>query len=285
MQVKSRIMFHVLLNRFHAKAQLKFLKALPAKTAKELGEIKVDADDASPLLLQPTSLIEKIHYSWFIPSFEKLPKAILPSVLASLPHRHAIGLSKRTGYAISEKVPSQPVKTFLINTLYTHFGRKEILPLLFLPTTSLSVLLTLAKEELIKVINFLGLYDLAGGIRKILDQKTVKNIYAALSVDQQRFLRSCLNYKEKFTLPPLGLDQWNGDPKKLDQLLHKRGMLRLGRALSGHHPDFAWHVVHILDAGRGEALLKYCQKEATPDVSEVFTNQTIKVINYINKKS
>jgi len=65
--------------------------------------------------------------------------------------------------------------------------------------------------------------------------------------------------------------------------LHRRGIMRLGYALSGQHPDFIWHLSHRLDIGRGRLLKKNNFKNEIAGVTMPLQQQVANIINFINK--
>ena len=94
-----------------------------------------------------------------------------------------------------------------------------------------------------------------------------------------------MHHKDKVATPSLGLDKWRGNCEKLKTVLQTRGLVRLGKALSGEHPDFIWHLIHILDTGRGQALLKYYSKSAVPGITSALAQQLANLMNFLKKKS
>lgn len=278
-------MIRVLLQRFARSDREAIFKNLPQSTVQNILNQEIHSDDVSLLLAQPQELIGKVHYSWLQEAFNRIPSALAPFVLTALPKPHAEGLSRLSGQPISSIVLAEPINRFLVNTLYESFEKREILPLEYLPPSPQSNLLKLSKAELSQVFNFLGLYDLADAIRHIVDKKRLTIIYACLDVEQQRFLRNCLHQKEKLVISKIALDQWDGDRKKLEIMLHKRGIMRFGKAISGEHPDFVWHIVHTLDSGRGKNLLSFYEPKGIPGVTDALGLQLNSVINFLNKKT
>ena len=128
------------------------------------------------------------------------------------------------------------------------------------------------------------MYDLAEGIRHIVDRKKLKAIYLCLSHREQAFLRICLHKKEKLAAPKLDIDKWDGSREMLHRVLHRRGMLRLGKALSGQERHFVWHLVHLLDTGRGNIILQYYAEQPVAGVTPLLIQQVVSVINFIKPK-
>lgn len=285
MQSKDWLIFRILLNRFHPKSNELFLKNMPQDEARFVLNQKFSSTDVSLLLTQPESLIEKIHYSWLLDTFNKIPKSLHASILASMPDVQYKALSQALNIPEKKLNLSPIAKRFLINMLYAQFEKKEILPLEFLPENPLLFLCSLKKQQLVTLIDYLGIYDLAEEIRHIVEKNLLKDIYSCIPLKKQHFLKNCLNQKEKLVTPRLDLDNWDRDSQKLEKILHKRGMIRLSHALSGLHPDFIWHLIHLLDSGRGRIIASHYKEEEIPSVSQALIAQVINVNNYLNKTS
>ncbi len=101
----------------------------------------------------------------------------------------------------------------------------------------------------------------------------------------QHFLRICLHKKERVAAPTLNIDQWDGDPEKFNLILHHRGLFRLSKALSGQPMSFVWHVIHLLDTGRGKAVLKNYQQVSVAGITPFLIQQVLAIIDFIKKKA
>lgn len=278
MQAKGWIMMRVLLNRFHKGSPESALNILSQDEVKTIMGLKFNSEDFKPMLAKTEAQLSKIHYSWLLPAIEKLPPNVRSIVVGALAKAQVIGLSKQ--FSPKDTSPISPlVKDFLLNSIYRYVQDPNVMPLEYLPQGPLNRLFDFEKQELVELIDFLGLYDLAIEIRSIVDKKILQQVYNCMTPKKQQFLRICLHQKEKITTPRLELEGWHGDCKKLNALLHKRGLLRLGKALAGQHPDFLWHFTRILDTGRGAIISKYYQKEAIPNVTTALTQQVINVMN------
>lgn len=285
MQAKGLIMMRVLLNRYHQGSPEAFLGGISKEDSKQVTTLDITSQDVAQALRQPKDVLQKIHYSWVAPSVQQFSKGMQVLIISALPKGSSSSLSKILKVTPSVKPPSIPVRLFLINLLCSKLKIEEVLPPAYLPQTSLSTLANFKKSQLIELIDFLGLYDLAEEIRQIVDKKSLKNIYGCLSIKKQHFLRICLHQKEKLTTTRIGLERWQGDCKQLERILHRRGIVRLGYALSGQHPDLLWHIVHRLDTGRGNVLKKYWSKDEIPGVTSALTQQVLSLMNFFKKMS
>lgn len=282
MDTKSWMMLKVLINRFNPKAGSALLKFLPQEEAQKVANINIASTDITPLLNQPQRLLDRMHYSWVAPYLEKFPPNLIPFAMGAFSPSLSAKLGK--SLAIQPMKLSPPIKAFMVQKIYSMMNETEHLPVEYLPESELSPLLNWKKNELVRLIDYLGLYDLSSEIRHIVNKKYLDNLYSCLSQHELYYLKLCLYQKEKLVSPKLGINPTEKNPEKLKSILHQRGISRLGKALSGQHPDLIWYVVHTLDVGRGKILLGYCQKEQIVNVTSILKSQVINVMNFLKKE-
>ncbi|MGZ3633041.1 MAG: hypothetical protein ACXWM7_01775 [Parachlamydiaceae bacterium] len=285
MEQKSAIMLRVLMNRYHQGAPDVLLAGLPKDDAADVLAQNISSSDASKILQSPVDLLgEKIHYSWLVPVLETFSKPMQSFLISALPQQNAQALSHLMKRPL---VPTQAtsVREYLLSLLCQKFSKRSVMPIEFLPETSLTKLGTLNKAELIELIDYLGLFDLAEELRYIVDNVLVKSIYNCLSPKKQHFLRASLHKKEKLKAGKIGLMNWKGDRLQLERLLHRRGLLRFSYALAGQNKDFVWHIVHRLDVGRGHLIGKYYSSKEFPGVTAFLCQQVLNTLNFLNKTS
>lgn len=220
--------------------------------------------------------LDCIHWSWFIPTLKSYSAKEQKLFLSALSSQARENLAQELGFPSPPKEELTELGVlFLRQTLLTSLigHQSRTLPPEYLPESPLKPLLDLSKQKLIRLIDFLSLYDLAAELRQIVETKILKKIYSLLSEEQKRFLKMAMAHKEPYPLPRLKLEQWDGSEDSLHLLLHKRGLARLGAALSTEDPDLAWYICHQLDIGRGNALFKLCAREAASDISDGIIRQ------------
>ena len=279
MDKRECMSLRVLINRFNPKAGNRLLNFLHEEDKQAVRDIEIDSTLLTPLLEQPQNGVAKIHYSWIEPLISHFPSSLQPAVLSSLTSEQKEGLDAQ---------PSLPlphfVRIFYLNQIYALLKIDEHFPLEYLPTTPLSSLLQWKKQELMHLADFLGLYDLAAEMRHIVNRDQLKNIYSCLTPKQFHYLKICLHQKEKIISPKLGLDFSQSNCAKLKQVVHKRGLIRLGKALCGEHRDFVWHLAHILDKGRGNLLLKEYRESPFEKVTPILKQQVMHLMNYLKSE-
>ena len=143
---------------------------------------------------------------------------------------------------------------------------EDLLPKQHLFPSPMNVLLELPRNKLMVLIDLLGIYDLAADLRRVIDKALLEKIHGALSPHQLQFLQYASSSSLKWTPPPLYLERWDGDKKKLTAALHKRGLLRLAKALFLEDTHFKWHLTHKLDTDRGAFLMKLFAGKEDPDM-------------------
>lgn len=282
--VRKSIFFKVLLNRFHPTSGETILKSLPQVEAKEIFKQLLTSPDAAAAIGLAEELISRTHYSWLVPVIQKMPKELQGITVAALPEPQS---SKLKHFLNLKHLPvslAPSVKSFVLNQLYVQWRPQEALPLAYLPPSPLQALLQFSKHDLVELIDFLSLYDLSDAIRHIVDKKYLKKIYFYLDAHKQQFLRICLHKNEKITVPKLNIEKWDGNSESLKHLLHKRGLFRLGKTLCGQSPLFVWHLIHILDTGRGATLLSYYKEAEIPGITPILLQQILAVVNFLNLK-
>ena len=251
MNTRGLRILNVLLNRYEISEKKELLKFLPSKFQEELSAQDLPFSAIAPLLFQHQHTLEKLHYSWLEEPLKIFPDEIKALLISSLLPFQRKGL--QADFKVFTFLPSS-IKNFFKTKVFQFLKIESVLPVEFLPQSELAILLQMDKEKLVEIIDFLGLYDLAAHVRKIVNPNHLKKIYTALSPKEFHFLKLCINAKEKLSSPPIEIDIAKSSPAAIKKNIHKRGLARLARALSEEHQDFVWHLAHTLDRGRGKIL-------------------------------
>jgi hypothetical protein len=154
--------------------------------------------------------------------------------------------------------PSHQGRSFLLKTLLQALlsSQPNLLPIDYLPESTLTSLLELTKKDLLWLIDGLSLYDLAKELQHVVDRTILKQIAKFLTPDKKHLFTQLSTRGDPLVHQPLYLNQWDGQSDSLRALLHRRGLQRLAIALASAYPDLVFYLSHRLDIGRGTTLLK-----------------------------
>jgi hypothetical protein len=279
MNSSLNLVLNVLLNKQDSLEKNNLLSFLEDSDKLEI-EKKIDVIDLDLSVLFKKSLIDNIHYSWFIPLLNSYKKEEIDFFLLSLEDDKKKSLEKILNHKCKDFTISKEVKNFFLSLLYENLisSNSNLLPLNYLPKSNLSILLTLSKKNIVKIINYLSLYDLVKEVKYILDTKKLKKIYSFLSLDEKNFLNKIFKYQESFRTKRLNLEKNTLEKKTIRNILHKRGLERLALALSLEEENFIWYIMHFLDIGRACILEKLIKKEKST-IANIITSQILYIID------
>ncbi len=231
-------------------------------------------------------LIDTIHYSWFIPVLKIYPDKESSLFLLSMSPSYQEHLSKLLNINAQKIQLSKLAIGYFREILQQAILDKEesLLPIEYLPSSKLNILLTLSKKQLILLIDYLSMYDLALELKHIVETKTLKKIYSFLSEDEKSFLQKIIKHNPFYPSSRMKLEHADISEKKFKTYLHKYGINRLSKALSGESMDLLWYICHYLDIGRGTALFKACAKDKISGVSEIITSHILQICKMIKTK-
>ncbi|PJD97339.1 MAG: hypothetical protein CK425_03625 [Parachlamydia sp.] len=279
------MMLKVLLNRYHEKKIKDFIALLPAEDGQAIAKIPIDFNEPEAILWNFDKKVGLIHYSWYAPIFKKIPVHEASWMLQVLPQRSAVKLQQVCQIPFTGVKLSPFARAFASHYLWKQIEDPAILPLEFVPQTPLSVLMQFSREQLLEIIDLLGVYDLTEKVRHIVDKNRLKSIYSSLKPRELQFLHHCLNQQAKIVVSPLKLNDWDGTAQSLRRKLHRRGLSRLGYSVKEESPHFLWYFLRKFDIGRA-ALLQHCfdKEEITQKVRGELIQQLLNLVNFRNKK-
>lgn len=276
-------MLKVLMNRYHHGPSSVLLKFLPKDEALLASNQEINSTDFQAILNHPFDVLDRTHYSWLKPLIEEFAAPLCPYFISSLSPSQSQAIKKLYSDQLTIPRLAKSIKPFFLRALYKKFNADARLPIHFLPQTTLTPLANWQKQEIVELINFLGMHDLATEIRRVVSRNDLKNVYPCLSPHQISYLKMCMHQKEQFITPKLGLNFKEIDCKGLLKELHKRGIARLGKALSGQHPDLIWYIVHSLDIGRGKLLSQFIASQPIHKVTPTLIVQVTNLMNFLKK--
>ena len=266
---------HAFLSRESPESQEYLLQFLPPTRAERMKQLQPFPTPLDIAHFKNGDLLNTVHWSWFLPTLKSyMPEeqTLFLSTLDPVPANHLAEEipCKMPKKSLSELGTSY-LRHLLLNSLIGTHDR--LIPKDFLPPSPLNRLLDLSKKELTALIDLLSMYDVAAEIKQIVETKILKNIYSCLTEMERNLLKQVSLKPESYSLPRMGLERWDGNRDALRLLLHRRGLARMGLALSGEDPALIWYVCHQLDIGRGTALFKLCVKESSPPTIEAAAKQ------------
>ncbi|MDF2577344.1 MAG: hypothetical protein K0S74_828 [Chlamydiales bacterium] len=281
MESHSNAVLMTLLSHRYPKSDLaKWLAYLPEQDKEECQVIKTVQEGFNPLSLLhlPKTILERMHYSWLIPLFKFYPDSSHPCLGAVLSQYQKAGVQRMLQTSWPDITLSRLSKRYFTYCLYQALGADKPLPFETVFSTKLSLLYYFNKEQLIKLMDLLSMYDLAAEIRQLKDSKIINRIHSLLSADQRRFLEICLRQREAIDMSPLGIAYWKRSMEDLKRALHHRGISRLGWALTDEHDSLIWYLSRTLDIGRGMLLQCSSLSEADSWMKQFFQNQVANLI-------
>ena len=266
MNERTGLVLHAFLGKCSSEQRDALLRFLPENERSFLSTLSpVTGGESEPL-------VDQVHWSWFLPTLKTFSEREQGLFLSSLQPSAASSLAQALGLTHKAEPLTSVAKTYfrtqLLNSLVG--SHEELLPPQYLPSSPLNGLLSLTKKQLTQLIDRLALYDVAAEFKHIVDTKLIKQISGCLTSFERERLKTL---KEFHPLPRLGLEHWDGSEETFRSLLHKRGLQRLGIALSGQDADLVWALCHRLDIGRGNALFKFCDKEPVAKASEMIQRE------------
>ena len=269
------LILHTLLDRTDPALRKKLERFLPPEQQERLRALPICAVEE-----HETDLLDQIHWSWLVPTLKSYSHEDQQWFLSVLSPALATALGRTLQIPIEGRTPSAAGKTFLRRFLTQSLigSNPHRLPASWLPDSPLKQLIHCSKQQLIRLVDLLPLYDLALEIRHIVEARAMKKIYAALTKEQQSFLKQVLAHHDLTTTGRFSLERWDGTADGLYLLLHRRGLTVLAAALSRQDPGLAWHIAHQFDIGRGHLLLKLIEEHAASPHAEILTGRIAEIL-------
>ena len=280
MRSPSEMVLNSFLSRCPPDKSQALLRFLSPEERVRLEQLPSFAKEISPEEFTTSHLLDYVHWSWFAPTLKSYSEREQKLFLSALSPVMAQNLSQSLNLSPPFEPISSAARSYLRQVLQNSLiaYKERLVPMDYLPPSPLAPLLTLSKKNLTHLINLLALYDLAAEIRQIVETKILKKIYSFLTEEEQKHLKQISSQKEPFPIARLHLDRWDGTEDAFRVHLHRRGLARLGLALSGQDPDLIWYICHQLDIGRGSALFKLCTKEVGHTISELMIREIQELI-------
>lgn len=263
----------------------RLFRFLPPKEQEAMAEIpEAFYTDPRKGFSDYASSLRGIHYSWLAPTFRSFAEHEVRLFLSALSPEQAKGLKKQLLFSNNLQELKPITSLFLSKSLWETVSPEELLPKECLAESPLNRLLELENSTLLKLIDFLGLHDLAAQVKQIIDTVRLKQIYAALSPEELNFLKTVQQRKEPLSFKPMELQKWDGKKESLRTLIHQRGINRLAKALYQKEKSLLWYISHKLDIERGELLSKLATPLEHLRAHEILLSQVEEILQLLNSR-
>lgn len=221
------------------------------------------------------------HFSWALPLFQDrsdFEKALFISVLPP-----DIGAQLRNRLKIKERplALSPQVRKWVYKEIIAKICPHVLFSEDIIEDSPISRLQLLSKRELELLSDYMGLFDLAEELRKVIDKPTITKVYAELSSKEIVFLEQCLTRRFLWRLPPIGLETWLKNPSGFRHVLQKRGLARLCVGLSGEDPFLIEKLIFTLDMGRAKILKHLVKSSPIEPATTLVQKQVIELFDLL----
>lgn len=281
MKEKEQAALGALFHRFHPESPFQLLHHFQPQEQGPLGEVRGKGIEC--YLTSIEDRLAQIHYSWMTDWISRQPHPLWPYYIAALPEiaRHPAARLLDSPEPLPTLSPL--ARKFLLHQLYPPFEDEAILPVELLNEPPLDQLLHLSKQELVRAIGLLGLYDLAAALRRVLEAEKHEKIRSMLPPGVSRFLDRCLTQQDPLPPPALRLERWQGGERQLARLCQQFGLRRLGGALSTSSPSLIWHLTRRLDTQRGHRLEEEAARPFELGLQRALSQQSRDAVQFLSK--
>lgn len=221
--------------------------------------------------------VAAIHYSWFAACVKPYPQEMQRLLLGCLGESQARAAGKMVSLTEPAVKLSGWLSPFFLYMLHQELEQEPIIPQEFLAEGPLNALLRLSRKQLMKIIDLLGLYDLAADMRQIINKELLYKIQKALSEQDRQFLSYCSRQPMRWIPPKLPFASWDGSARQLNHWLHHRGLIRCAKAIVRESESFKWHLLHRLDRGRAQVMRKEFYQSQIDSLIPYFKNQLLHI--------
>ena len=224
-----------------------------------------------------------VHYSWFAPFLRTLAEQEIKFFLSVFSEDQAKNLKESLLFSGKTLPLASVTKSFLQKKLIEYIlkGKEDLLPIEALPSSPLSCLLEFNADKFHLLIEFLGLHDLSIEIKQIIDTIKLKKIHSFLSKEKLFFLQSLSHKKEPIVFKKMELTNWNGEEETLMNLLRKRGMNRLSKALYPENADLIWYITHRMSNEEALLFSALHKKLEQTKAYSLLANQVIELSSFL----
>lgn len=284
MQALEREVLHRLLTHAFPEDYESYFDFFESEEREALSKLRPMESELKLKLQSPLEVFHKIHYSWFMAPLEQLSKPLIEQALSLFSPEQKKKIAKFKGFKKSKSVAFDHLKDFLVVYLLQEIGIDQICPISFLPDSAHLGLLNLSKEQLVLLIEHLGLCEIAQASKKIVDPKVLSKMMKALKTSQRKPFIEAREMNEPKSPSLHDFHSALKDLKTFQVYIEKKGIERLARGLVFEHPSFIWYLAHHLDRGRGQELLKNARRFLPNPYTSFYQKQLIEYRQKLEEK-
>lgn len=278
--VKQHAALFAFLRHYHPEIPPVLLQALPSSERHDPADAQLDLE---AFLASISTVIAPLHYSWLLEAIQKDGPQMAALWSASLPSQFSERVAAHFGFSGPFPKLPEPVTRFLLETLYQRIGLDQVLPVALLPPSPFNRLLTLEKRVLVRMIDFLGLYDVVALLRRTVIPALGQRVRQLLTESQNLELERALQSQDLLPPPPIDLAQWTDNSDRFNRLLQVQGLTRLGKIMARANPSLVWHIAHQLDTGRGKMLLRQSEHPVEAVLEKRLVNQLDSLLDRLTR--
>lgn len=265
----QRLIYHTHPNDFES-----YLKFFDEKERTQLSIIpKVE----KPIALHLDSESEKLHnfhYSWYISIISACPKELQRELLTLFTPQQQAKLEKHLKVKTSTKKVNPLIEKFFTHKILKQLGYQQLPPECLFSHSPHFYLLKISKKDLVYILHRLGILDIANMAKKIVDKKTLKDLFKFFTRDQKKWFKEAQKtYIEPLASSTKDIKRCLEDDRSFINFLEKRGILRLSMSLANENSFLVWNLAHILDKGRGEEFLSVVRRCVPSGHTPFYTKQ------------
>lgn len=282
---KGWMFFDLLLKRYHPRDPGTIV-ALLTPEEQERCKVSSSPSQLSDWLVSCVEVLSAIHPQWIVDALKTFEEKRHASILSALPEALCVHVCRLGKW----REPSLHVRPQfahrILQDLLHALQDDTYIPSSAVPKSPYSPLLHLNTEHLTQIIDGMGLRDLAGVVRGMIDKKFLHTIYSVLKPQEQKLLRVYIQQKEQLKSPPLVLKAWDGRGETLRVMYHERGLMRMAMALHGQSAGFLWHFFHRLSPQEAKTL-QHTMQHRTPQgqVAALLTQQLLGVMEFFQRQA
>lgn len=238
------------LSLLSSKKRAQLVSYLPDHIQKTLGD-KTFPEKSVPVALTIEKLVRRIDISHF--------KAFLKTLSESEQQIYIFAFPKyKQSQLCDEPVVFGEFRTEgFSNTVLNILFNKMLIgfpPPVYLPFHPIIEILGDTGITLAKLVNYLGLLDVAIELKQIIAKKTLKKLQAVFDSEELAFLHTAFNKERLTSLSPMHLEGYNGDEKQLREYILERGIYRFVQGVLKAPIEYLFFITYFLPVDIAEKI-------------------------------